>query len=107
MIKYFDMVFDWPEFLALLALIVGLVFALGADSIAAAYVIVLVFGLLFGRVWARLPKGNEIPLFMITAGCLIGICLGLILQNLKAVVLIYAIGILFSFYAHKKDWVPH
>lgn len=102
---YFDFQDDWPEFVALLFMVVGFALSIMADSKPAAYSVVFILGLFFGRVWYRFEQASKLPLLIAILGCILGIVLGLILQNLQLVILLFVLGIISGFWIHKRGWI--
>jgi hypothetical protein len=96
---------DWPEFVALLFLVFGFILAIMTDSRSAAYGVVFLMGLFFGRLWYRFERAAKLPLIMAILGCLLGISLGLIMQNLQVVILLFILGIIVGFWIHRKGWI--
>ena len=105
MIWDYDFQNDWPEFVALLFLVAGFIISIMTDSAAAAYAVVFLMGLFFGRLWYRFERAAKLPLIMAIMGCILGICLGLIMQNLQIVILLYLLGIIVGFWIHKRGWL--
>ena len=96
---------DWPEYLALLLLIIGFITAMAAGSKVLAYVIVLVCGAAFGRVWYRLKDNLNVPWFLIILGFLIGFLLGVRYGSRGVVIILFVFGIVVSYYLHDKRFI--
>ncbi|MBW3019261.1 hypothetical protein KY329_03695 [Candidatus Woesearchaeota archaeon] len=105
MTDYFNFQDDWPEFVALLFMVLGFVVAIMTDSTIAAYAVVFIMGLFFGRIWYRFEQSAKLPLILAILGCLLGIVLGLILHNLQLVLLLFVLGIIAGFWIHKRGWI--
>ncbi len=97
-----EMVFDWPEFFAIVFMIIGFGLALFSDNLIIAYIVVFLMGLLFGRVWYRGKKTNQIPLFLSIVFFLLGFMIGTLFASLQIIVLLMLAGVILGFWLHEK-----
>ncbi|TKJ17470.1 hypothetical protein CEE44_02965 [Candidatus Woesearchaeota archaeon B3_Woes] len=94
---------DWPEVLAFVLLVIGFFSALGSGSAVIAYTLVLLAGLMGGRIWFRVKKGFKTPWVIILTGFLIGFMLGSRYGSNKIILLFYVFGIAISYYLHDRE----
>ncbi len=97
-----ELVLDWPEFWAVVFMVVGFALALFSDNLAIAYIVVFLMGLLFGRVWYRGKKTNRIPLFLSIIFFLLGFMIGSLFASLQVIVLLMLAGVLIGYWLHEK-----
>lgn len=97
-----EMMFDWPEIVALTVLIAGFVMSIFAQNTVAIYSTCFIAGLVFGRLWYKLRKSESIPLFLAIMAFFLGFILGGIWTNLRAITLLLLAGILAGYWIHKK-----
>ena len=96
---------DWPELVALIFLIIGLVFALTANNAIVLYVVCFIMGLIFGRMWYRFKLNSAIPLFILIMGLFLGLALGGIWANLRIITLVLLAGWIAGYWLHAKKIV--
>ena len=100
-----DMLFDWPEIIALFFLIFGFMFAVFSASLLTACIVCFLMGLIFGRVWyKRLKKGN-IPVFLTIMTFLIGFIVGNAFRQTRLVVVFFFVGIFAGYWVSKKKFL--
>ncbi|MEM3154711.1 MAG: hypothetical protein QW165_04060 [Candidatus Woesearchaeota archaeon] len=97
-----DVMFDWPEMIALIFLVSGFIAAVFSGSAAALYTVSFLAGLLFGRVWYKYRLSHCIPVFLIIMAFFLGFILGGILYNLRIIALTLLAGILIGYWLHAK-----
>ncbi len=97
-----NVMFDWPESVAFLFLIIGVVMALFSGNIYILYTVCFLVGLVFGRVWYRLRMSECIPLFLAIMAFFLGFILGGIFANLRIIALVLIAGILVGYWLHEK-----
>lgn len=93
---------DWPEFFAVIFMIVGFALALFSDNLVVAYIVVFLMGLLFGRTWYRGKKTNRIPLFLSIIFFLFGFMIGTLFSSVQVIVLLMLAGVLIGYWLHEK-----
>ena len=98
-----DLFMDWPEFLAFILLVIGFFSALGSGSAVIAYALVLLAGLMGGRIWFRVKDGFKTPWVIILTGFLIGFMLGSRYGSNRMILLFYVFGIGLSYYLHDRE----
>jgi hypothetical protein len=63
----------WAEQLAVVLLLLGFFFQLTTiGSTVLSYIVIFLWGMMFGRMWYKLRKSNRFPLFMIMVAFLVG-----------------------------------
>jgi len=92
----------WPEVVAFILMIVGFFFAIFAQNMIIAYIVVFLMGLLFGRVWYRYSRSSRIPLFLSIMFFLLGFMLGTLFANLQIIVLLMLAGTVIGYWLHEK-----
>lgn len=97
-----DFMFDWPETVALLFLIIGFAFALFSGNVFVLYSVCFLMGLVFGRLWYRFRMSQCIPLFIVVMAFFLGFILGGIWANLRVIALLLLAGILAGYWLHSK-----
>lgn len=98
-----NMLFDWPEVIALLFLISGFFLALFSANIYILYLVCFLMGLIFGRWWWKWQSRNRVPTFLAFAGFLLGFIAGSLFANLRLIILIAFAGIFVGYYVHKNN----
>ncbi len=101
-LKKFDFVDNWAEAVSLLILIIAFITATTSGSAVILYAITLLFGMAFGRWNYRFKKSIKAPVAMITIGALIGLVLGSFYGDRRVVVLLFALGLIASYYLHDR-----
>jgi len=98
-----DVLLDWPEMVASIFLIFGVVFSAVSRSLVVGYVVCFLMGLLFGRFWFKLQKTNRVQVFMSIALFLFGYLLGSFFVHARGVVIALVLGVVVGYYLHKYD----
>jgi hypothetical protein len=100
----------WAEILSVFFLIIG--FFIGIfiiKSLFMFYVIIFLWGLIFGRLWYRIRKNFTFPWGLIIAGFLLGFILSAYLldYNISIIILItlFFLGIWVSYNVHSKKYI--
>jgi len=89
----YDPYSDWPETVALIVLCAGFFLSVLARSMMFQYIIIILGGMVFGRLFARWKPHRRYGLVLIMIGFLMGSMLGGVWANKKLLVVFYAIGI--------------
>ncbi len=100
-----DLLLDWPEFVALLFFLVGLLFALFTGSFWALYLVSFLMGLVFGRVLFRQKKSSKVPLAYSVLLFLLGLFAGSFFLWIRWVTFSLAAGIIVAYILHESGWV--
>lgn len=102
---FWDLTSDWVEGLVLFVLLSGFVLSVFTDSFAVKLVLIFVVGLMFGRTWFVFQKRGKFVLTSVIAGFLFGFVVGNLLANIREITVIFFVGFLLSYFAHKKKWI--
>ena len=97
-----NLIFDWPETVGLLFLIIGLVLALFSGNAVVLYSVCFIMGLVFGRMWYKFRASHCIPLFLAVMAFFLGFILGGIWAHLRIIALALLAGILLGYWLHEK-----
>ena len=97
-----DIMFRWPEYVAILFIIIGIILALSTGSAMMNYIVAFVCGLFFGRLWYAKRKDIKMPWFIVIFAFLIGFVIGSIYGDVKVVILSFLLGCVVSYYIHSK-----
>ena len=98
---------SWVEFFFFLLMIVGFIVALWATSFSAviSYVVVFLSGMIGGRLLYDRKKKLTFPYYLIIIGFLIGFVLGTRYGSQKIVVVLFVLGLLFSYHLYNKGYL--
>lgn len=98
---------DWPEMIAFVLLLVGFVFSLRATSAFLSYIVIVLCGGIFGRIWWKFRRSMHVPIALIAIGFLIGYMLGAAFTyaNAKVVFLLFILAVAASYYIHGHQWL--
>jgi hypothetical protein len=88
-------------------MIIGLIVALWATSFSAviSYIVVFLSGMIGGRLLYERKKKLTFPYYIILAGFLIGYVIGTYYGSRKVVIILFVLGILFSYHLYNKGYV--
>lgn len=100
-----ELLVDWPEFVAMLFFLAGMVFAFFSGSFWALYFVAFLMGLLFGRVLYRQKKSNKVPLAFTVLLFLLGLFFGSFFSWIRWITLFLAIGIIVAYVLHETGWI--
>ena len=100
MSKKGDMWLDWPEYVSLVLLIIGFIFALSAGSAFISYVVVFFCGMIFGRLWYKASGDEKFKWFMIIISFLIGFVFGSFYGDKKVIIVLFVLGTIIAYYLH-------
>lgn len=100
-----DIYHDWPEAVALLMLAAGFFLAVLSGSATFQYVLILLAGLVFGRLLHSWKPHKKAAIVLVIIGFLMGYMLGGVWANRKLLVAIYAAGIWAGWQIEKKKLV--
>ena len=94
---------DWPETVAILVLALGFLLAVLARSMIFEYALILLAGLVFGRLLHRWKPHKKTALVLIILAFLMGYLLGGIWANRKLLIVLYGAGIYGGWMLEKKQ----
>lgn len=104
-----DLKYTWPEVSMTLLFVIGFIFALmTATSRFMAFLLILLWGMIFGRLWYRLRESFRFPWGLIIFGFLLGFMLALAVMGYNSrwdiiiLITLYFIGMWVSYNVHSK-----
>jgi len=97
-----SLTFDWPEMVAFMFLIIGLILALFSGDLFILYSVCFLMGLIFGRIWYKFRVSHCIPLFLLVMAFFLGFILGGIWANLRVIAIILLAGMLIAYWLHER-----
>ena len=96
----------WPETLAAALLLIGFFIALIIRSTFMHYLVILIAGLLCGRILYDKHRVQPIfPFVLIVTGFFLGYMLGALHASKLAIMVLFLIGLTISYQAHKRGYV--
>ncbi len=98
---------SWAEFFFFVLMIVGLIVALWATTFSAviSYIVVFLSGMIGGRLLYERKHKLAAPYYIILAGFLIGYVVGTYYGSRKVVIILFVLGVLFSYHLHNKGFI--
>ena len=97
---------QWGEIFFVILLIVGFLVAISIKIPLLAYIIIFCTGLMAGRIiFQKFGKRPLFPFFLIIIGFLFGYLLGSFNFNKIVITILFVIGVIFSYYIHKKGYI--
>ncbi|MBW2977034.1 hypothetical protein KY347_06325 [Candidatus Woesearchaeota archaeon] len=98
---------NWAEFFFFVIMVIGFIFGLWATSLSAviSYFVVFISGMIGGRLIYERKKKLTFPYYVIIIGFIIGYVLGTYYGSRKVVVILFVLGILFSYHLYNKGYL--
>ena len=98
---------SWAEFFFFVVMVVGFIVAIWASSFSAfiSYIVVFLSGMIGGRLLYDRKKKLSIPYYLILAGFLIGFLLGTYYGSKAVIIVLFVLGILFSYHLYNKGYL--
>jgi hypothetical protein len=98
---------NWAEFFFFVIMVLGLIVALWATSFSAviSYIVVFLSGMIGGRLLYDRKKKLTFPYYVILTGFLIGYVIGTYYGSRKVVIILFVLGVLFSYHLYNKGYV--
>ena len=97
-----DFMLDWPEIIAILFAILGFALALFSGNFVIIYIVALLMGLVFGRLWYKFRLSHTIPIFLALMAFFLGYILGGVWANMRIIAIMLLAGILAGYWLHAK-----
>ena len=97
-----DMAQNWVEYLFFILLVIGFFLAAASGSAFVSYIIVLLCGMVGGRILYKYKTDLKIPWVIVLIGFLIGFVTGSFYADTRIIVFCYLLGIFGSHYLHDK-----
>jgi len=99
----------WPELGALALLVIGFLFAISVvTSKFMSFIMIFLWGLIFGRMWYKLKGHFKFPWALIVLGFLVGFILANIVLEYSGIftlVILFFGGMWLSYYTHDKKFL--
>ncbi len=96
---------SWAEFLFFVLMVIGFAVALLAPSAVISYIVVFLSGMIGGRLLYERKKKLVFPYYLILIGFLIGYLIGTYYGSREVVIILFILGILFSYHLHNKGYI--
>jgi len=100
-----DIYSDWGEYLMTIFLVIGLVLSVAIQNQTTSLIIIFLFGLLFGRFWFKKKQSLRYMLSLVVCSFASGYILGKLFGNTGPILVIFFLGMIISYYIHKKGWI--
>lgn len=96
---------NWAEFFFFVVMVIGFIIAMIAPSAVISYFVIFLSGMIGGRLLYDRRKKLTFPYYLIMIGFLIGYVIGTYYGSRKVVIILFILGILFSYHLHKKGYI--
>jgi len=98
---------SWAEFFFFVVMILGLIIGLWATSFSAviSYIVVFLSGMIGGRLLYERKHKLTFPYYIIIIGFLIGYLIGTYYGSKQVIIVLFVLGILFSYHLHNKGYI--
>jgi len=98
---------SWAEFFFFVLMIMGFIVSLWASSfsVVISYIVVFLSGMIGGRLLYERRKNLPFPYYIIIIGFLIGYVIGAYYGSRKVIIILFILGLLFSYHLHKKGYI--
>lgn len=98
---------SWAEFFFFVLMVIGFIVSLWATSFSAviSYIVVFLSGMIGGGLLYERKKKLKFPYYIIIIGFLIGYVLGTYYGSRIVIVVLFILGILFSYHLHNKGYI--
>ena len=98
---------SWVELAFFVLMVLGLIVGIWASSFSAAisYIVVFLSGMIGGRLLYERKKKLSFPYYMIVIGFLIGYAMGTYYGSRKIVIILFILGVLFSYHLCNKGYI--
>ena len=96
---------NWAEFFFFALMVSGFTISLMAPSAIISYTVVFLSGMIGGRLLYDRKGKLTFPYYLIIGGFLIGYLIGTYYGSRKIVIMLFALGILFSHYLYNKGYL--
>ncbi len=88
-------------------MVLGLIVAIWATTMSAviSYIVIFLSGMIGGRLLYERKKKITMPYYIILIGFMIGYTIGTYYGSRKVVIVLFVLGILFSYHLHNKGYI--
>ena len=96
---------NWAEIFFFIVMVLGFIIALIAPSAVISYIVIFLSGMIGGRLLYDRRQKLTFPYYLIMIGFLIGYVIGTYYGSRKITIVLFVVGILFSYYLCKKGYL--
>ena len=98
---------NWAEFFFFIVMVIGFIVSIWATSFSAiiSYIVVFLSGMIGGRLLYYRKQKLVFPYYIIIIGFLIGYLIGTYYGSRQVVVILFILGVLFSYHLHNKGYI--
>ena len=98
---------SWAEFFFFVLMVIGFIVSLWASSFSAfiSYIVVFLSGMIGGRILYDRKGKLTFPYYIIIFGFLIGYLIGTYYGSRKVVIILFVLGVLFSYHLYNKGYI--
>ena len=96
---------NWAEFFFFVLMVIGFIISMIAPSAVISYIVIFLSGMIGGRLLYHRRKKLTFPYYLIIIGFLIGYVIGTYYGSRKVVIILFILGVLFSYHLHKKGYI--
>lgn len=98
---------SWAELFFFAVMIMGFIVSLWATSFSAviSYIVIFLSGMIGGKLLYERRKKITFPYYIIIIGFLIGYVIGTYYGSRNVVIILFVLGLLFSYHLHKKGYI--
>lgn len=98
---------NWAEFVFFIIMVLGFIVSIWASSYSAviSYIVVFLSGMIGGRLLYERKHRLTFPYIVIVIGFLIGYLIGSYYGSKKVIVILFGLGVLFSYQLRKKGYI--
>ena len=101
----FDFLLQWAEFFFFFLLVIGVIISLISGSVFTTYVIMLIVGMMTGRLFYKVRHHLQVPWVLVVLGLLLGLLVGARYGTWKVSLIMFIIGNFVSYYLHMKGYI--
>jgi hypothetical protein len=95
----------WMELFFIVLMILGIIIALSASSALVSYILILLAGILAGRVIYERKGKIKFPHIVIIIGFLLGYIIGAYYGNRKFIAVLFILGAMIGYKFYDKGWL--
>ena len=96
---------NWAEFVFFIIMVLGFIVSIWASSAVISYIVVFLSGMIGGRLLYERKHRLTFPYIVIVIGFLIGYLIGSYYGSKKVIVILFGLGVLFSYQLRKKGYI--
>ena len=96
---------DWAELFFFVLMVIGFLIAVTIKNQVVVYITIFIAGLLAGRMIYEREEKFSFPYYLIIIGFLIGYLLGVQIGDRRAIIILFVLGGLISYYFYSKGFI--